>query len=201
MDASEYRGAIRRLHNFRSLYERLYASEDAVENSFSSDWNSQQEKTKLRNLRRELVRAGPELHGDLMRPGTRAELLGLVDAPVLGGRTHFVPLIQAIVDGSARSYHVSPMQLDPTLEAVIAWHERMLAQVEEAEETDRRKAVEREQRGARKAAEQRHTERPRDERNGQRDWAATILKPVRYVLGLWSDLISVASWFFRHWPF
>ena len=200
MDASECRDAIGRLHRFRGLYERLYASEDALANSFLSNWDNQEREMSLRDLRRELVRAAPEVNGDLARPGTGAELLRLQDAPALGARKYVVLLVQAIVDGTASAYHLNPTRLDPAIEGVIAWHERMLAQVEEAEEADRSKAAERERQDAAKAARGRRAGQPRPEHEGQRRWAG-ILWPGLFLLSIWSDFISVGGWVIRHWPF
>ena len=187
MDASEYHAAIRRLHEFRALYERLDAAEDALANS--STWDYQQRETKLRDLRRKLVRAAPEIHADLARPRSGAEMVTLRDAPALGGRISVVRLVDAIVNGYTRAYHLNPTILDPMIESVIAWHERRLAQVEEAEDTDRRRAAERETRRAERA-----------ELNSQRRWIAVVLVPVRVVLSVWSDLVSVGSWIVRYLP-
>ena len=199
MDASEYSAAIGRLHRFRGLYERLYASEDALAHSFPSNWDNQGRETSLRDLRRELVRAAPEVNGDLARPGTGADLVGLRDALALGGRSHVIPLVQAIVDGTAYAYNLNPTRLDPAIEGVIAWHERMLAQVEEAEEADRSKAAERERQDAAKAARRRRAGQPRAEHESQRRWTAKFA-PVRFVLSLWSDFISIGGWVVRNWP-
>ena len=63
------------------------------------------------------------------------------DPPRSAAGVSVVSLLDAIISGAARSYHLSPARIDAAIESVIAWHERELTEVEEADEMDRRRAA------------------------------------------------------------
>jgi len=115
-----------RIRQFRSLFERLFDAETKLDSTFS-EWDRQPLLDRLRSIRREMTRLADDVHKDLARRGTDAAMLYLRDAPVLGGRVHPVPLVQALIDGSARAYNVTPDIVDVQFEAAIVWYEKQLA--------------------------------------------------------------------------
>jgi hypothetical protein len=122
----DLKAASARIRHFRSLFERLFEAETKLDSTFS-EWDRQPLLDQVRSIRREMTRLADDVHKDLARRGTDAAMLYLRDAPVLGGRVYLVPLVQALIDGSARAYNVTPDTVDVQFEAVIAWYEKQLA--------------------------------------------------------------------------
>lgn len=118
LTASEMEDAVRRIRLYRNLLERLIESESKLEFTYT-DWDRQPLVDSIRSLRREMTRQADDVHRDLSRRGGDAATLYLRDAPVLGGRKYSVPLVQALVDGSARAYNVTPDTVNIQFEAAI----------------------------------------------------------------------------------
>lgn len=123
---SDPSAALSRIRQFRNLFERLFEAETKLESTFS-EWDRRTQLDQVRSIRREMTRLAEDVHKDLARRGPEAAMLYLRDAPVMGGRVHPVPLVQALIDGSARAYNVTPDTVDVQFEAAIAWYEKQLA--------------------------------------------------------------------------
>lgn len=122
--------AIERIQRFRSLFERLFEVETRLETTVS-EWDRQQQLDEVRSLRREMTRLAEDVHADLSKRGSDTATLYLRDAPAMGGRVHPVPLVQALIDGSARAYNVTPDTVDVQFEAALAWYEKQLTAASE----------------------------------------------------------------------
>ncbi len=121
----DLKAAPARIGHFRGLFERLFEAEAKLDSTFS-EWDRQPLIDQIRSIRREMTRLADDVHKDLARRGTEAAMLYLRDAPILGGRVYLVPLVQALIDGSARAYNVTPDTVDVQFEAAIAWYEKQL---------------------------------------------------------------------------
>jgi hypothetical protein len=103
----EAEAAISRIRQFRRLFEDLHRAENSLESNYS-DWDRPPLEEQVRSIRRQMTRLAQDVHDDLSRRGLEAASLILHDAPIMGGRIYRVPLVEALINGAARTYHVTP---------------------------------------------------------------------------------------------
>lgn len=200
---SDLSAALSRIRQFRNLFERVFEAETKLESTFS-EWDRRTQLEVVRSIRREMTRLAEDVHKDLARRGTEAAMLYLRDAPVLGGRVHPVPLVQALIDGSARAYNVTPDTVDVQFEAAIAWYEKQLASASDKSQPRPVDAHPKRQAPAPVRAYSEDAERP----TTHTPLSGGLLHTSASVVGLITGTVAIGGWIFSGlvgltpwWPF